>query len=166
MPKHKTLFLVRHAKSSWDDPTLDDINRPLNKRGKIDAPEMGRRMAAYKVKPGHVVSSPALRARKTAEAIAEELGFKKSDIDINQLMYTWESDALLDIVKVLDDAHGSVMMVCHNPAVTELVNELTGEEIANVPTCGVAVIRFNAGKWSEIKKEKGELLSFDYPKKV
>ena len=165
MPQ-KTLFLMRHAKSSWADPSLEDIERPLNKRGKKDAPEMGRRMAEYNVKPEIVVSSPAHRAFRTAQNVAKELGFEKADIRIDERVYSWDSDSILDVINSLEDKYKSAMIVFHNPAITDLVNELTRGDIDNVPTCGVATIGFDTEKWSGVKKGKGELIKFDYPKKL
>ena len=166
MPDRKILFLLRHAKSSWDDPSLQDIDRPLNKRGKRNAPEMGRRLAEYDVKPEIVVSSPARRVFRTAEKVSQELGFEKADIRIDERIYSQGSDAVLKVINELDDKYKSAMIVFHNPAITNLVNELAGTYIDNVPTCGVAVIGFDTGKWSEVKKGKGKLIKFDYPKKV
>jgi len=166
MPERKTLFLLRHAKSSWNDPSLDDINRPLNKRGNRDAPEMGRRLAEYVVKPEIIVSSPALRAFKTAEKAAEGLGLEKKGIRIDERVYSWDSDAVLNVINSLDDKYKSAMIVFHNPAITDLVNELSGARIDNVPTCGLATVSFDTEKWTGIKKGNGKLLNFDYPKKV
>lgn len=165
MPK-KTLFLMRHAKSSWDDPSLEDIDRPLNKRGKKDAPEMGRRMAEYDVKPEALVSSPARRALRTAQKVAEELGFENTDVRIDERLYSWDSNTVLNVIHSLDDKFESAMFVFHNPAITDLVNELTKEDIDNVPTCGVATIGFDSDSWSGVKKGKGKILKFDYPKKL
>ncbi len=164
MSKTKTLFLLRHAKSSWDDPSLEDIDRPLNKRGKKDAPEMGKRLAKYDVIPQVVVSSPALRAYRTAQKVSEELGFEKADICVDERVYSWDSNTVLDVINSLDDKYQSAMIVFHNPAITDLVNELTRADIDNVPTCGVATIGFDTENWSQVKKGKGRLIKFDYPK--
>ena len=162
----KTLFLVRHAKSSWDDPGLDDKERPLNKRGKADAPKMGKHIAGYSVRPEMIISSPAVRARKTARQIAAKLDFKKSDVEINEDLYTFDSSGIMDVIRDLSDSRSSIMLVGHNPAITRLVNELSGSNIANIPTCGVALLRFKVKTWSSIKRGTGELVSFDYPKKL
>ena len=166
MAHKKTLILMRHAKSSWDDPTLDDKDRPLNKRGKRNAPEMGRRLAEDGFMPEVVISSPARRALKTAERAASELGFEKSDVGIEDSIYSWDSNSVLEAIWGLDDDLSSVMMVIHNPAITDLVNELTGSDIENIPTAGVAVIGFEAPKWSKVQAGSGELVMFDYPKKL
>ncbi len=166
MPESKTLFIVRHAKSSWDDAGLDDRQRPLNQRGKEEAPKMGKHLAGYSVKPGLITSSPAVRALKTAEKIAKELGFKKSDVAVNEGLYTFEGDGLMKVVKELDDRYGSVMLVGHNPAVTSFANEISNAGIDNIPTCGVVLLEFDARKWKDVGKGGGRLLEYDYPKKL
>ena len=166
MPKSRTLFLVRHAKSSWDDAGLDDKDRPLNGRGKEEAPKMGKHLAGYSVKPELITSSPAVRALKTAQKIARELGFKKSDVLVNEGLYTFEGESLTDVIKGFDDKYRSVMLIGHNPAVTALVNELSNAGIDNVPTCGVVLLKFDAAKWKDIGRGKCSLLEFDYPKKL
>ncbi len=166
MAKSKTLFIVRHAKSSWDDTALDDKDRPLNERGKEEAPKIGKHLAGYAVKPDLITSSPAVRALKTAEKIAKELGFKKSDVVVDEGIYTFNGGSLMDVVKGFDDKYRSVMMVGHNPAITSFANELSGVGIDNIPTCGVVLLEFDARKWKDIEKGSGKLLEFDYPKKL
>jgi phosphohistidine phosphatase len=166
MPEKKTLYLVRHAKSSWKDPSLDDAERPLNKRGKQDAPEMGKRLAKAGVRPDLITSSPAVRALTTAQKIAEEIGIKKSKIDVNENIYTFNAEGLLEVIMGLDDKLNTVMLVGHNPATTVLLNELSDADIDNVPTCGVAQLEMNTDSWAKLKKGGAELVSFDYPKKT
>jgi phosphohistidine phosphatase len=166
MANRKTLFLVRHAKSSWDETGLDDRQRPLNERGKEEAPKMGKHLAGYKVKPDLITSSPAVRALKTAEKIAKELGFRKSDVVVNENIYTFDGGNLVDVIKELDDKYDTVMLVGHNPAITALAKELSNADIDNIPTCGVALIEFDAGNWKDVSKGGGTLVEFDYPKKL
>ena len=166
MAKSKTLFIVRHAKSSWDDTGLDDRERPLNERGKEEAPKMGKHLAGYAVRPELITSSPAVRALKTAEKIAKELGFKKSDVLVNEGLYTFDGGSLTDVIKGFDDKYRSVMLIGHNPAITALVNELSNTRIDNVPTCGVVLLEFGSGSWKDIENGSGKLLDFDYPKKL
>lgn len=166
MAKTKTLFLVRHAKSSWDDAGLDDRQRPLNGRGKVEAPRMGKHLAGYKIKPELIYSSPAVRALKTAEKIAKELGFKKSDVVVNEGIYTFDGGNLADVIKELDDKYDTVMLVGHNPAITALANEISDAGIDNIPTCGVALIEFDVRKWKDAARGGGRLVEFDYPKKL
>ncbi len=166
MPKSKTLFIVRHAKSSWDEAGLDDRERPLNERGKEEAPKMGKHLAGYSVKPDLITSSPAVRALKTAEKIAKELGFKKSDVVADEGIYTFNGGSLMDVVRGFDDRYKSVMMVGHNPAITSFANELSNAGIDNIPTCGVVLLRLDTAKWKDVGKGAGTLLEFDYPKKL
>jgi phosphohistidine phosphatase len=156
---------VRHAKSSWKDPTLDDFDRPLKKRGKRDAPRMGERLAARGVRPDRIVSSPARRARDTAAAVAAELGWDEGAIELDERIYGASVIALLEIVRDLDDDDAHVMLVGHNPGLTDLANVLTGEEIENVPTAGVVDVTFTAESWRDVAPGGGALVDFDYPKR-
>jgi len=166
MAEYKTLILVRHAKSSWKDTSLNDIQRPLNKRGKKDAPKMGKYMAEHNIQPEVIFSSPGLRALTTARLISVRIGIKPSDIIVNKNIYTFNSEDLLNAIKSLKNKFDRVMIVGHNPAITELVNYLCGSKIDNVPTCGVAVLRFPVNSWKKVSKNKAKLESFDYPKKL
>ena len=161
----KRLILCRHAKSSWKDITLEDIDRPLNKRGKRDAPEMGRRLAAQEIKPDVIVSSPARRARNTARQLAKALGFKKKNVIIIDKLYAASPEELLEIIHQFSDALSMVIMVGHNPEMTMTANILGGLDIDNVPTCGLVVLDFAVDSWQEIGKVRGDLLFFDYPRK-
>jgi len=166
MAEHKTLILVRHAKSSWKDTTLNDIKRPLNKRGNKDAPKMGKHMAEHKILPEVIFSSPGLRALTTARLISLKIDIKPTDIIINEKIYTFDSEDLLNVIKALKDKYEKVMIVAHNPAITDLVNYLSGSKIDNVPTCGVSVLKFPINSWKKVSKNKAKLDSFDYPKKL
>jgi phosphohistidine phosphatase len=162
----KTLFLMRHAKSSWKDPTLADHDRPLNKRGQRDAPRMGKRLAARQVQPGILVTSPAVRARKTAARIACEIGYQENRIVVAEGMYQGGTTGMLDVIRGLENAAATAMLFGHNPATTDLVNYLAHTDIENIPTCGVAEIRFYAESWADVVRGGGELVDFDYPKRV
>jgi phosphohistidine phosphatase len=121
----KTLFLVRHAKSSRDDPSLPDRERPLDDRGKRDAPKMGKRLAKRDVKLDLLVSSPALRALKTAHLIAEEIGYKRKDIVVDDRLYASSPDDLLAVIRALDTKLDRVMLVGHNPEFSDLAHRLS-----------------------------------------
>ncbi|UCD25855.1 MAG: histidine phosphatase family protein [Gemmatimonadota bacterium] len=162
----KTLSLVRHAKSSWKDRTLADHDRPLNKRGKRDAPRMGRRLAKSGVRPDLIVTSTAVRARLTAETIATEIGYPVAHIMMDQEIYHAGTNGLLDLIRSLGDANDHVMLFGHNPDITELVNCLTDTYLENVPTCGIAHIRFDTNSWTNVGSVAAELLEFDYPKRI
>ena len=160
----KTLFLVRHAKSSWDDTALPDKDRPLNDRGKRDAPKMGERLAKRDVKPDLILSSPAVRALKTAEIIAKKLDYKRKDIVVDDRLYAVEADDLLDVIHKLGDKLERVMLFGHNPELTELAHRLSSE-ITHMPTCAVAEFTFDAKSWSNIGKDKPAKVALEYPKK-
>lgn len=161
----KKLYLVRHAKSSWDDPSLDDIDRPLNQRGKKDAPEMGERLNKQKIFPDLLVSSPGKRARSTAKKIAKKIGYPKKDILIDDALYHGSDDMLIEIVKKLPDSVQSAMLFGHNPGFTSFANQLCNINIYNIPTAGIVAIDFHTENWEDVEYGKGELVFFDYPKK-
>ncbi|MEM7007769.1 MAG: histidine phosphatase family protein [Thermodesulfobacteriota bacterium] len=162
----KKLILVRHAKSSWKDSTLNDIQRPLNKRGNKDAPKMGEHLAQKDIWPDAIFSSPGLRALTTARLISVKIGIEPSDINIIDKLYTFSSQDLLEVVLGLDDNLNTLMLVGHNPAITDAVNYLSGSDIDNVPTCGIAVLKLSTQSWSQASQSSAELVRFDYPKKL
>src|SRR5262245_44557478 len=116
----KTLFLIRHAKSSWAEPGLSDRERPLNDRGRRDAPKMGKRLAKRDAVPDLILSSPAVRALETAEIIAEKLDYRRKDIVVVDRLYGVAADDLLALIQKLDDKLQRVMLFGHNPGLTEL----------------------------------------------
>jgi phosphohistidine phosphatase len=161
----KNLIVIRHAKSSWDDPSLADIDRPLNQRGKRDAPLMGSILRLRELTPDRMVSSPAKRARKTAKLIAKEVGYDTEAIDLRENLYLAEAPALVELIRALDDAWSRVYLIGHNPGLTGLVSRLAGENLAHLPTCGVASIEFAVDSWAHLMKGAGRLAFFDYPKR-
>jgi len=162
-PRWKTLFLVRHAKSSRDDTALPDRGRPLADRGKHDVTEMGKRLAEREVKPDLIMSSPAVRALATAEVIATSLGCKRKDIVVNDRLYAGKADDLLDLIQALGDEFEYVMLVGHNPELTELAHQLSSE-ITDMPTCAIAEFTFDA-KWPDFGRAEPTQVALDYPKK-
>lgn len=164
----KYLYLVRHAKSSWDYPELSDFERPLNKRGKRNAPEMGLRLASRNLKLDAIVSSPANRALTTAKTIADQLEFAQDKIIEDKSVYHASSRSILSTINRFLDQWKTVMLVGHNPGFTDLANYLKQPDyyISNVPTCGVVAIEFATNQWGDISKHSGRLLFFDYPKKT
>ncbi len=160
----KTLYLVRHAKSSWDDPTLADKARPLDARGKRDAPKVGKRLAKAGVKPDLILSSSAKRALTTARIIAKELGYKRKSIVVDDRLYAAEADVVLDVIQRLDNEAGCVMLFGHNPELTELAHRLSGK-ITRMPTCAVAEFTFDVNSWSRIGKVKPTTADVSYPPK-
>ena len=161
--EQKILYLVRHAKSSWSNSSLTDRERPLNKRGRRSAPDMGRRMAAKGHRPDLIVSSPANRALSTARKIAKELGYDDSDIVTDEALYF---GSMQDVLEGLDDCYDRVMVVGHNPTMTYHMNTLANTSVDNMPTCALAVIGFEIPSWADLYSAGGELLEYDYPKSV
>ncbi len=161
----KKLFIVRHAKSSWDNPKLDDYDRPLNKRGKRNAPEMGKRLAQKNIKPDLIISSPAKRAASTAKRIAREISYPVDKIIKNDRIYHGSNSEVIDVIRNVKDSVNTLMIFGHNPGFTDLANYLSGSNIYNIPTCGVVEIDFNINTWKDIDRNGGDLIEFDYPKK-
>ncbi len=161
----KTIYLVRHAKSSWNFPDLSDFDRPLNKRGKKNAPEMGKRLESRDIKPDLLVASPANRAYNTALAIAHEIGYPSDKIEQNRDIYHASEAALLSVIQQINDESNSLMLFGHNPGFTDLANILGNDWIDNIPTAGIVCIEFNTNQWSEISPKTGVTKWFDYPKK-
>jgi phosphohistidine phosphatase len=160
----KTFFLVRHAKSSWDDPALPDKDRPLGARGKRDAPKMAKRLAKRGVTPDVLLSSPAKRAFDTAKVFAEALDYHVKDIVVHEHLYAGAADDLLEVVRTLDDKVQSVMLFGHNPELTELAHRLS-RKFTRLPTCSVAEFTFDVKSWSDVGKTKPSSGALDYPKK-
>ena len=160
----KTIYLVRHAKSSWSDPSLSDQKRPLNDRGLRNAPDMGRRLAEKAIRPGLIVCSPAKRAFTTATLIANEIAYPQKDILIDDRLYFDGISAMLDIIHKTDPALPSLMMVGHNPDMTTFLYQLSGYQLKSMKTCAIATISFDL-HWSGIQFKSGRLLDYDYPKK-
>ena len=161
----KTLYVVRHAKSSWKDSSLADWERPLNKRGQRDAPLMGQRLAKRGIKPQAMVSSPATRAIKTAQAMAAEVGYPKKEIQIDDRLYVAGVKGIIKVIEDFDDDLETVMIFGHNPSFTELAGYLTGEHIVNLSTCAIYAMNFDIDSWREIDTDTGNRLFCDYPKK-
>jgi phosphohistidine phosphatase len=161
----KRLYLIRHAKSSWKDPDLADFERPLNRRGKKDAPFMGKRLKKYGVKPDLIISSPAKRALKSATIIANEIDFPTKKIITDMTVYQADVPNLLDLIQNIDDSNSQVMLIGHNPDLTSLANYLSNYAISNIPTCGIFCIDFEISSWKNVAAGKGIFKFFDYPKK-
>jgi phosphohistidine phosphatase len=161
----KTLFVVRHAKSSWNNPELDDFDRPLNKRGKQNAPLIASILAKKKIKPEQMISSPANRAYSTAEFFAEAFEYPNSEIKIDENLYEADSLDILNVITSVEDYINSVMIFGHNPGLTDFVNFISDGEIENVPTTGVVCLSLKSNCWKDVTRRSCELLWFEYPKK-
>ena len=161
----KTLLLVRHAKSSWDLATLNDFDRSLNERGKKDAPVIAQRILDRKIDINIFVSSPAKRAKKTAELFCSIYKKDKEQIIFVPALYHASINTFFEVVTRLNDDYNCVAIFSHNPVITEFVNQLVENvTIENMPTCGVFAVKTSITKWKEFSTSKKELLFFDYPK--
>ena len=163
----KTVYLIRHAKSSWEDESLSDFDRPLNDRGKIDAPRMGRRLKEKEVTPDLFVSSPAKRALSTAKRIADAIGYKKENIKSERSLYHADDEEILNVIRSMNDNNDCIFVFGHNPGLTEFVNNMNHDHkqfIDNIPTCGIAAFQFPINSWRQIDFGKGDLILYDFPK--
>ena len=160
----KTLALVRHAKSDWGDAGLADHDRPLNDRGRRDAPVMGRRLHDRGFVADVILSSTAARAHATATAIALELGYDVDDIVSVPSLYGASPATMLAIVGALDDRFGSAMLVAHNPGMSELAAQLSAD-IDRMPTCAVAEFTFDVASWPEVIGAWPDTVRFDAPRR-
>lgn len=161
----KLLTLVRHAKSSWDDERLDDHDRPLAPRGHRDAPRMGKRLAQRQLDPDLLLTSTALRARETADYLAAALGVSPSSIRVERRIYLASPGELLRIVGELDDGLENVLLVGHNPGLTDLANMLLPSlRLDNLPTAGVVAVDCETSRWKDIDSADLSLRFYDFPK--
>lgn len=159
----KSLLVLRHAKSSRKNPDLTDHDRPLNKRGKRDAPRMGQLLKKERLVPEIIISSTAMRARATAEAVAKDSGYER-DITFNRSLYAAGPQAYMDVLHDLSDDNVRVLIVGHNPGLEELVEVLTGE-VHLMPTCSLAHLKLRVDKWSAIgTKIKGQVTEIWRPR--
>ncbi|MDD9890437.1 MAG: histidine phosphatase family protein [Gammaproteobacteria bacterium] len=161
----KTLYLLRHAKSSWDDPELRDFERPLAKRGLNDAPVMAGRFMDRNNSVACIISSPANRAKSTAKIFAENIGYPVDDIISNPELYFAGTAMFLKAASLVDDNCESAMLVGHNPAITEFVNMMANADIDNVPTCGLVELSLPIDNWADVNTGMATVVEFDYPKK-
>ena len=161
----KYLTLLRHAKSSWEDPSLADHDRPLNKRGKGDAPRMGTRMAQRQERPSLILTSTAVRARATARLVADALGYPREFLQSDRRLYHADPGQILAVVAEQDDAFAHIVVVGHNPGFTDLANELVIDlRLDNLPTAGIVALEVAIDRWRDVTDTPGQLRYFDFPK--
>ena len=160
----KELLLIRHAKSDWDDPSLSDFDRPLNKRGKSDAPVMAHRLLDKKIKIDAFISSPAKRAKKTASIFAKEYKIEKKDILLFEELYAAEANVFFEVISHTDDKFDNIAVFSHNPGLTDFANLLSDVRIDNIPTCGVFALKIDTKSWANFKEAKKGFWFFDYPR--
>jgi phosphohistidine phosphatase len=160
----KTLLLVRHAKSSWDSASINDFERPLNDRGKRDAPAMASRLTAKKINIDAIVSSPARRAKKTAAFFAAEYGLDENNIIYKTELYAAATDVFADVIKKFDNHFNHIALFSHNPGITEFANSLTTSRIDDMPTCSIFAVKLKLKDWNDFNEADKEFWFFDYPK--
>ena len=161
----KRLYVIRHAKSSWSDSGLGDFERPLNKRGKRDAPFMGTRLKKDGAKPDMVISSPARRASQTARALAKAVGYPVGKIAEEMAIYEASLQDLNAVVEEIPDVCEEVILVGHNPGFTALAGYLTSDPPLHMPTCAVCCVDLAVDSWAHVSAGIGRMVSYDYPKK-
>ena len=154
-PKIKTLLILRHAKSSWKFPDLPDHDRPLNKRGKRDAPKIGHLLKKKDLVPDLIISSTAVRAERTAKMVAKASKYK-GNVTLTDSLYAAGPDAYIDVLRNLQVKYNTVLVIGHNPGLEELVRILSGEEHHVMPTCALAHVRLDIQSWSDIAQMTGK----------
>ncbi len=165
MAKHKILYITRHAKSSWDRPDRADIDRPLSDRGVRNAYTMATRMRQRGHNADHIITSPANRALHTAIIFARVLNFPAYQVEINEDLYMCGADRVLQTLLTADNSNDSVMLFGHNPDFTFAANNFLGEQISNIPTCGLVRMEFNVSRWEDVHRGKLVDYIYDFPKR-
>ena len=162
----KTLYVVRHAKSSWKEKGIDDFDRPLNDRGERDAPFMGELLNSLGCKFDLVLSSPAKRAQETAKIICSKIGYNEEKIVFKRELYLANVKEIATAISEINKEVESLAIFGHNPGLTEFPNYLSGENsIDNIPTCGIVKFELFIENWKSISKGIGKIRMFEYPKK-
>ncbi|MCX7879972.1 MAG: histidine phosphatase family protein [Ignavibacteria bacterium] len=161
----KTLVLIRHAKSDWSDPDKTDIERPLNKRGKRDAPFMAKLLKEKGVYPNLVITSPTERTLQTVKFFAKEYDFDMNEVLVREEIYNLGPNAIRQMIAKIDDNIQTIFIFGHNPDLTLLGNQLSDTFIDNIPTTGILCIDFEINSWSEILTQSGKTRFFEFPKK-
>jgi len=161
----KTLTLLRHAKSSWDTPGLADKERPLNERGFRDAPAMAMRLQEAAIRPSLILSSPAVRAWETAKVVAQQISYPLEFLQREADLYLASRRTLMEVISRQDNGFNSMLVVAHNPGLTDLANYLVAGLTDNLPTSGIVSINLASDEWDLRQTGDNELLVYDYPKK-
>jgi phosphohistidine phosphatase len=165
MKYSKVLHVVRHAKSSWDDSDVADVDRPLKSKGIRNAYEISRKLKLGNLIPQKIISSPADRALHTAVIFAGVFGCPFEHLEISEILYESSTEEILDLIRDTSDEYKSLMIFGHNPNVTDLVNRFIKSPVDNVPTSGVVTLIFNSEKWKTIDKKNLEGHVFNFPNK-
>lgn len=159
------LTLIRHAKSSWNQPALSDIERPLNERGRANAPLMGSVLKQRGIGFDLMISSPARRAATTAELLAGAIGYDTTAIETEPQLYDASLASLLAVVQALPANLQRVALIAHNPGLSELCDYLCEGAPGDLPTCAVAGIGFHLDDWRAVYRGTGTLIYYEYPRK-
>jgi phosphohistidine phosphatase len=162
----KTLYVVRHAKSSWDQEDLSDFDRPLNERGLKNAPEMAKRLMEGATIPQLIISSPAKRAISTAHIMAKEFGISEDAIKQESSIYEGTRSDWARLISRQNPDIDTIMITGHNPGVTDFINWICYIEEAQIPTCSIATIQVDMKKWNGWERGMGKLMDLDFPKKI
>jgi phosphohistidine phosphatase len=155
----KTVVLIRHAKSSWKDEDLDDFDRPLNKRGKREAPIMAEHLKSQNITIEKIFSSPAKRAKKTAKIFAEVL---EVEVEYHDELYDPFEEEVLELINDALEEHDVIAVVSHNPELTDLCNEISDKEIDNIPTSAYVILECED---EEVEEDSCKVVDFAYPKR-
>jgi phosphohistidine phosphatase len=158
----KTLYIVRHAKSSWEYDSIEDIDRPLKKRGIKDAHLISKFLSKKIEKPDVFITSSANRALHTAVIFFVKINFSKANIKIKRQLYSFSDGYLVKTVHALDDGFSSAVIFSHDHGINTFVNKFGSKPLAHVPTCGVIALQFHEKHWKNIKK--GETILVEFPK--
>jgi phosphohistidine phosphatase len=160
-----TLLIMRHAKSSWEDNGLHDHDRPLNKRGKLNAPRMGRLLRELDLVPDLILTSSARRARDTAAAVADQSGYE-GEVQVVNDLYAAPAEAYLEVLAASDEHHERILVIGHNPGLEELLEMLTGEH-EHLPTAAIARVDLDIPRWQSLTDEtRGKLVMVWRPKEL
>jgi len=162
----KQLLLIRHAKSSWADFSIKDFDRPLNDRGKKEAPVMAKRLLDKKIAIDAFISSPAKRARKTAEYFAAEYDRPKKTIVFIDELYLATPEVFAAVIGQISDEYDTIAVFSHNNGITDYANTLTDTRIDEMPTCSIFAVKAPVKSWNKFENAKKEFWFFDYPKAV
>ena len=160
----KRITLLRHAKSDWGTPSQKDFDRPLNQRGESNATLMGKRLQKNGVRPSLIISSDAVRAIITARMIAREINYPIEFIQPEHELYLASPAAIIDVLIREGTNYNDVMIVGHNPGLTELASRICPVEIDNIPTCGIFAVDADIDEWADLANTQGTVNYFDYPK--
>ncbi len=160
----RTLVLIRHAKSSWANPLQSDFERPLNDRGKEEAPAMGGRLKKHNLVPDLIIASSAKRTRQTAKKIAKEVGYDADNIKWEEKLYHCIPSVFEEVIYEVDDSVKTIFIVAHNPGITEFVNQLSPQfRIDHMPTCGVVGAHMEGDQWNHFSTTGRKVFLFEYP---